>query len=202
MRRVPRWHWGMWVMGASMAVALLAVAVRADDDESERQIRRGFQLAEQIGLTLNLTGKNRALVGLGSYIVNAHGGCNDCHTWPSYVEGGDPFQGQPEQINAARYLAGGRVFISPAPYPLGLNGCVVSANITPFEDGKPAGLTFEQFQHLLLTGEDHDDTAHNPPRLLQVMPWPVFANMTIRDMRAVYEFLSAIPAIAGEAECP
>jgi len=189
-------------MAACMGVALLAAAVRADDDGSERQIRRGFQLAAQIGLTLNLEGKNRALVGLGSYIVNAHGGCNDCHTQPSYAEGGDPFQGQPEQINAARYLAGGRVFIPSADYPLGLNGCVVSRNLTPFEDGKPAGLTFEQFRHVLRTGEDPDDTTRTPPRLLQVMPWPVYGKMTTRDMRAVYEFLSAIPAIEGEAQCP
>jgi hypothetical protein len=186
-----------------MVVALLAAAVRADDDGSERQSRRGFQLAEQIGLTLNLTGKNRELVGLGSYIVNAHGGCNDCHTWPSYAEGGDPFQGQQEKINGARYLAGGRVFIpSSAPYPLALNGCVISRNLTPFEDGRPAGLTFEQFRHVLRTGEDPDDTTHHPPRLLQVMPWPVYGKMTTRDMRAVYEFLSAIPAIDGEVECP
>jgi hypothetical protein len=184
-----------------MAVALLAAVGRADDG-SESKIRRGFALAKQIGLTLNLDGKNRALVGLGSYIVNAHGGCNDCHTQPSYAAGGDPFQGQPEQINAARYLAGGRVFISPAPYPLGLHGCVVSRNLTPFEDGKPAGLTFEQFRHVLRTGEDPDDTPHTPPRLLQVMPWPVYGKMTTRDMRAVYEFLSAIPAIEGEAACP
>jgi hypothetical protein len=185
-----------------MAVVLLAAAVRADDDGSERQIRRGFQLAEQIGLTLNLEGRNRELVGLGSYIVNAHGGCNDCHTQPSYTEEGNPFQGKSEQINAASYLAGGRVFISPASYPLGLNGCVVSRNLTPFEDGKPAGLTCEQFRHVLRTGEDPDDTTHTPPRLLQVMPWPVYGKMTIRDMRAVYEFLSAIPAIEGEATCP
>jgi hypothetical protein len=185
-----------------MAVALLAAVGRADDDGSESKIQRGFQLAKQIGLTLNLEGKNRALVGLGSYIVNAHGGCNDCHTWPSYTEGHDPFQGQPEQINTAGYLAGGRVFIPKADYPVALNGCVVSSNITPFEDGKPAGLTFEQFRHVLRTGEDLDDTTHTPPRLLQVMPWPVYEKMTTRDMRAVYEFLSAIPAIEGEAECP
>ena len=77
----------------------------------------------------------------------------------------------------------------------------MSRNLTPFEDGKPAGLTFEQFQHVLGTGEDPDDTT-TPPRLLQVMPWPVYGKMTIRDMSAVYEFLRAIPAIAGEAECP
>ena len=29
--------------------------------------------------------------------------------------------------------------------------------------------------------------------LLQVMPWPAYANMTEHDLRAIYEYLSAIP---------
>jgi hypothetical protein len=76
------------------ALSLFGASVRADDDESESQIKRGFQIVPQ-GVYLNLKGKNRALVGLGSYIVNT-GGCNDCHTHPEFVPGGDPFQGQPE----------------------------------------------------------------------------------------------------------
>jgi hypothetical protein len=36
----------------------------------------------------------------GSYIVNAQGGCNDCHTVPSYAAGGNPFLGEPEVISA------------------------------------------------------------------------------------------------------
>ena len=49
---------------------------------------------------LNLRGKNPALVGLGSYLVNAVGGCNDCHTNPPYATGGDPHLGQPKVVNA------------------------------------------------------------------------------------------------------
>jgi hypothetical protein len=30
---------------------------------------------------------------------------------------------------------------------------------------------------------------------LQVMPWPVFRNITDRDMRALYEYLRAIPSV-------
>ena len=33
--------------------------------------------------------------------------------------------------------------------------------------------------------------------LLQIMPWPAFRNMTDQDLRAIYEYLSAIPCIAG-----
>ena|SRR6267143_5408589 len=43
---------------------------RADDrgDDSDSRIEQGFDIAP---VPLNLEGKNRALVGLGSYIVNA-----------------------------------------------------------------------------------------------------------------------------------
>ena len=55
---------------------------REDDRELEVQI--GFSIAP---VKLNLEDKDPELVGLGSYIVNAQGGCNDCHTCPSYAPG-------------------------------------------------------------------------------------------------------------------
>ena len=84
---------------AALAVLSLALAAgaRADDEHSESQIKRGFEIVPQ-GVHLNLAGKNRALVGLGSYLVNTSG-CNDCHTHPEFLPGNDPFQGQPEMIN-------------------------------------------------------------------------------------------------------
>jgi hypothetical protein len=142
------------------------------------RIVRGFQVAP---VPLTLRGKNRALVGLGSYLVNAQGGCNDCHTFPPYKEGGNPFQGQPEIINTDRYLGGGA--------PFGPN--LVSANITPDEYGRPAGLTREAFKQALRTGHDPD----HPDQLLQVMPWPVYGKMTDADLNAIYEYLSAIPHV-------
>ncbi len=127
---------------------------------------------------LNLRGKNRFLVGLGSYLVNAGGGCNDCHTHPSFAPGGDPFQGETEIINIEQFLAGGRQF-----------GPITSANITPDENGRPAGLTFEEFEHLLRTGREPSG------EILQVMPWNVYGNLTRMDLRAIYEYLSAIPSL-------
>ena len=152
-----------------------------NDDIAESTIQRGFELAP---VQLNLKGKNRALVGLGSYIVNT-GGCNDCHTNPSYVLGSDPFAGQPEQINVPCYLSGGTDF-----------GIVRSRNLTPDGDGQPSGLTLEEFIHILRTGED--TTSPGDPvfdgGLLQVMPWPVFGKKTTRDLTAIYEYLRAIPS--------
>ena len=47
------------------------------------------------------------------------------------------------------------------------------------------------------TGHDPDAPAG---QLLQVMPWPVFAKKTDRDLQAIYEYLRAIPSIPTEHE--
>jgi len=162
--------------GVVTALAGVSSGQTPQADEAAR-VQRGYQIAP---VPLHLRGRDRTLVGLGSYIVNAQGGCNDCHTNPSYAEGGDPHQGEPEHINTEGYLAGGQQF-----------GPFTSANITPDEHGLPAGLTFPQFKRTLRTGHDPE----NPSRLLQVMPWPVYGKMTDRDLRAIYEYLRSIPSI-------
>jgi len=174
---------------ASAAVISSIASARDKDDHDEgrheehaaNRVERGFELVPR-GVTLNPVGRNRQLLGLGSYIVNT-AGCNDCHTHPSYAPGGDPFQGQPEMINAAQYLSGGRVF-----------GPFTAANITPDYAGRPAGLTLEAFLTVMRTGHDPKDPP-GPP--LQVMPWPSFGKQTEHDLRAIYEYLSAIPALAN-----
>jgi hypothetical protein len=88
-------------------------SMTAATSPDDARIRIGFKIAP---VKLNLRGKNRAQVGLGSYIVNAQAGCSDCHTYPSFAAGGDPFFGQPEVINTAQYLTGGRQF---GPFYLG-----------------------------------------------------------------------------------
>jgi hypothetical protein len=158
--------------------------IAASDDEGSR-IQIGFDFAKSQGITLDLKNKNRGLVGLGSYLVNSVGGCNDCHTAPPYTKDPFAFLGAPKQVNVGCYLAGGTPFGPPGP------GTPVSRDITPWEGGKPAGLTLDQFIHVLRTGEDPD----NPGHVLQVMPWPVYQSMTTRDLSAIYEYLSSIPAI-------
>jgi hypothetical protein len=156
-------------------------AVLADDDDEGRgdsRIKIGRFIAP---VPLDLRGKNRGTVWLGSYIVNAQGGCNDCHTFPSYAAGGDPFLGQFPVINSAKYLAGGASF----------GPTLKSKNITPDANGRPAGLTKAEFLSALRTGRDPDDPSH----ILQVMPWPVYGKMTDRDLSAVYEYLSSIPSL-------
>jgi hypothetical protein len=168
------------VLAAAIVAGIVALqpAIASADNDDESKIQQGYRISP---VPLDLQGKNRALVGLGSYIVNSSG-CNDCHTHPSYLPGHNPFLGQPEAVNAAQFLTGGRTF-PPSPF--------VSANLTPDASGKPAGLTFEQFVVTIRTGHNPLDPP-GPP--LQIMPWPVFAKKTDGDLRAVYEYLSAIPS--------
>src|SRR5579864_5559112 len=67
------------------------VNARDDDQTNESRIQRGFDIAP---VPLNVKGKNRALVGLGSYIVNAVGDCNGCHSAgprTEFANGGNPY---------------------------------------------------------------------------------------------------------------
>jgi hypothetical protein len=157
------------------AVGTEAAAAATDSLE----VTVGFRIAP---VHLTFAPEQRELVGLGSYIVNAQGGCNDCHTNPPYAAGHDPFRGEPKQVNAANYLAGGMHF-----------GPFVSRNITPEANGRPAGLSFDQFLLVLRKGKDFDNLHPQISPLLQVMPWPVYGNMRLHHIRAIYTYLTAIP---------
>lgn len=153
-------------------------------EQAESKVERGLRIAP---VPLNLAGRNRAQVGLGSYLVNSVGDCNGCHTvnFDPFLPGGNPFAGEPEALDPDKYLVGGSFF-----------GPFGSRNLRPDPaTGLPAGLTFEQFLHVLRTGEDLKNLP--PAPLLQVMPWPAFRNMTDNDIRAIYEYLSALPPHAG-----
>jgi hypothetical protein len=141
----------------------------------------GLRLAP---VALTIGNRNPILVGLGSYLVNQVASCNDCHTNPSFAPGHDPYLGQPKQINANVYLAGGH------SYPADDGETVFPPNITPDSTGKPGGLTYRQFVLAMRYGQD---PAAN--RLLQVMPWPSYQELTHRDLRAIYEYLSSIPSL-------
>jgi hypothetical protein len=156
----------------------------------DSRIQRGFELAP---VELDMKGLNPALVGVGSYIVNAQGGCNDCHTNPPHAAGGDPFAGETEVINAAGYLAGGTAF-PPSPF--------VSRNLTPrASNGRPAGLTLEQVLEVMHKGTDFKNGHPQISPLLQIMPWPVYGKMSDHDLKAVYEYLRAIPCQGSAERC-
>jgi hypothetical protein len=51
-------------------------------------------------------------------------------------------------------------------------------------------MTFEDFQNAMVNGE----VSSKPGHILLVMPWPVFRHLYQNDLRAIYEYLKAIPS--------
>jgi hypothetical protein len=205
-------------VGAAAALVLVVLVgtsiksqrVRADDDNEGWKVRQGFAIAP---VPLNLRDKDRDLVGLGSYIVNAQASCNECHSAgppTQYLPGGNPFFGQKPAVNPATYLGGGRDF---GPFPAaGPFPHIISRNLTPDKTGLPeGGRSFKEFREIMRTGVDLDHvhpSCTGAPNgnclpapfdgdLLQIMPWPVFQNMSERDLLAIYTYLSAVPCIEG-----
>jgi hypothetical protein len=148
--------------------------VHADDDQDMVSI--GFNIAP---VKLNLTGKDRNLVGLGSFIVNAQGDCNICHTAsPTVSEYGttstsnNPYllfpSRPPWKAQAQYYLGGGQNFGPAGPgissgiydssmFGPGLGPNIISRNLTPDYTGLPeGGHTLQQFLTIMQTGHDYD----------------------------------------------
>ena len=214
------------VVGIGIVGMLVSpLSIQAQDDES--RIQQGYAIAP---VPLNLVGKNRALVGLGSYLVNSAADCNGCHTaggFPNfnYASGGNPYFGQKTVVDPTVYLSGGQFFgfVGTPTGPLGYMGPpIISRNLTPDKNGKPeGGHTLSEFKQIIRHGTDFDHihptctpdqltaieggatpvciptSPDNPVDgdLLQVMPWPTFANLNDHDIEAIYEYLSAIPCI-------
>ena len=171
---------GIWLAALIVAGMLQASPVQAQEFS---QILRGYDIAP---VQLNLKGKDWALVGLGSYLVNTTG-CNDCHTHPNWADNKNPYirSQQPGEINATEYLTGGRIF-GPVDNPI-----ATSANITPDSHGLPAGLTLTGFFEVMRKGHDPRDP---PDDVLQIMPWPLYRWKTDLELTAMYEYLRAIPS--------
>ena len=246
-------------LGAIFLAAMLDIPhpVWAQDNTSNDEaslIRIGFAIAP---VPLNLAGKSRDLVGLGSFIVNAQADCNGCHTAGgppnfNYANGGNPYflnQG-PTKTDPTTYLAGGTDFGKAVPpsaavggFPIGsiplsyppdgfpmdpvtgfpyVGPDIITRNLTPDKNGRPeGGRTREEFKEILRNGTDFDkihptcqsSTDPNiaqgicvPPPVdgskLQVMPWPLFHNMTDHQIEAIYAYLSAIPCIDNTFSTP
>ena len=176
---------GAIVLAGMLSSPRRVQAIDDDDERGESKIQRGLDIAP---VSLNLAGKSRELVGLGSYIVNAQADCNGCHSagpQSEYLPGGNPYLGQQEKINPATYLGGGRDFgpyPGPGPFPH-----IISRNLTPDKTGLPeGGHTLSEFMEIIRTGVDMhhlhptctgapDGKCLPPPfdgSRLQVMPCP------------------------------
>jgi len=113
------------------------------NDDEERLVRIGYAIAP---VPLNLEGKNRGLVGLGSYIVNAQADCNGCHTAGrppnfNYANNANPYflnQTLGTKTDPTTYLAGGTPFGPAVPSTASVGG-FPNGSIPPFypPDGYP-----------------------------------------------------------------
>ncbi len=161
---------GAKVAGAvAMLVAIVLVGMsikppraHADDDDTDSRVRIGFKIAP---VPLNLDGRDRVLVGLGSYLVNAAGDCNGCHTAGgppnfNYAPGGNPYFGQKAVVDPTVYLSGGQNF-GQVGTPTGPNGYagpfMISRNLTPDKNGLPeGGHSLSEFKRIMRHGKDFD----------------------------------------------
>jgi hypothetical protein len=174
---------GVIVLTGMSSSSPRAQAHNYPDNDEASLVHIGFQIAP---VPLNLEGKDRNLVGLGSFIVNAQGDCNGCHTAGgppnfNYTNGGNPYflnQG-PAKTDPTTYLAGGTDFFSAVPpsgavggfppgsqppsYPSAEYGeyvgpDIIARNLTPDKNRRPeGGRTFEEFKEILRTGIDFDN---------------------------------------------
>lgn len=152
------------------------------DDESTL-IRLGFEIAP---VRLDLAGKDPGLVGYGSFLVNAVGDCNGCHTGGgppnfNYASGGNPYFGQKTVVDPNTYLEGGTDFGPALPsgfYDPGYGGYlgpdIIARNLTPDKTGRPeGGHTLAEFKQILRTGIDFDKIH---PTCTNISPTPSPAN--------------------------
>jgi len=155
-----------------------------DDDKGNEAelVAIGFKIAP---VPLKLEGKDRDLVGLGSFIVNGIADCDGCHTAQgppnfNYENGKNPYFGvKPGHIDPGSYLGGGSDFgpgVPPSaavgPFPPGsippsyppagfspfyVGPDMIARNLTPDKNGRPeGGRSLQEFKDILRNGTDLD----------------------------------------------
>ena len=143
----------------------LPAQAQINDESFQQLVQQGFAIAP---VSLNYSGKDNDLVGYGSYLVNAVGDCNGCHSSGSpsslfiypYLAGGNPYFGQPERIDPSVYLNGGTNF-GAVGTPTGPNGYagpyIITRNLTPDYTGQAeGGHTLDEFIDIIRNGHDYD----------------------------------------------
>jgi cytochrome c2 len=124
------------------------------------------------------------VLAYGGYLINA-AACADCHTQ----------QDKGKKI-AGLELAGGFKF------PLPTGGVVSSSNITPDLETGIGSWTEEAFVAKFKTYADSSYIPHTIQNgdFNSVMPWTMYATMNEEDLRAIFTYLKAQPAIQNKVE--
>ena len=119
----------------------------------------------------------------GEYLATI-AGCEDCHT---------PLKGT--QPNPAMRFAGGRVFSTPF-------GTVASSNITSDKQTGIGSWSMPAFLNRVRSWRRYETEA--PPKAgrdqFTVMPWLAYAQMTDRDLEALFIYISSRPAIRNKVD--
>ena len=135
----------LWATLLSCALLCLPPPVQAEtaNNDEPALVEVGLRIAP---VPLNLKGKDRTLVGLGSFLVNAVGRCDECHTNTqppnfNYSAGANPSFGQrPQKVDPLGYLAGGgdmgTVALPPGPPGQYAGPKIISRNLTPDKTGR------------------------------------------------------------------
>ena len=178
-----------WRLASAVALATaLAASGNSYADDSKKDdidrsvVQQGFDASPIPKDKLNFKGKDPALVGLGSYLVNGAGDCNGCHTFPRFLrpqgtvsgtngaftgnttnQGSNPLYGNPYLDHVSTTPDG----FEPLNGQLKANtnvkhflaggrcfGFFMSRNLTPDDSGKPRGLSEAEFIQVMRQGKD------------------------------------------------
>jgi mono/diheme cytochrome c family protein len=113
---------------------------------------------------------DQSMLERGRYLVTSVGGCADCHS-----VGRDP--------NNPTWLAGFVAGTPGQPFEVGPLK-IYPSNITPDKATGIGNWTPQQIFNALRLGKDDDGKTLCPP-----MPWPVYRNMTDRDIWSIVSYL-------------
>jgi hypothetical protein len=158
---------------ALILISITSTASLADDQDQDRDgrgdrisssvVQQGSQISPIPFDKLNLAGKDRALVALGSYLVNGVGDCNGCHTFPRFLRPGGTVPNTNPVGNATGNVAGlgsnpkyGNPYLDSPGDEQPLNGQLqanVNADTTHgLVTHTPAGTAIYQYNHFLAGG--------------------------------------------------
>lgn len=163
-------------------------ALLPDTTRDADGVLRGFTIQPLAQPDLSALPANvQSLFGRGSYLVNAIGRCNECHTNPAR----NPTT---KKINTAAYLAGGMVF--PAPAGLTAQPTLkrsMSRNLCGASNGYTA--PFPDFAATFASGLRAGRTPAEP--LAWPMPTWALRNLATPDLEAVFTYLRLLPRRTG-----